>query len=88
MVSCSTPTSFAVPAAMASGRSVSRRMTSTGLRAQGLLLQAAGVGQDEEAAGHQVVHLLDVDRIDEVDARMAPRIGNAHSRTTGLRCTG
>ena len=38
---------------------------------RGLLLQAAGVGQDEEAAGHQVVHLLDVDRVDEVDARMA-----------------
>lgn len=38
---------------------------------RGLLLQSAGVGQDEEAAGHQVVHLLDIDRVDEVDARMA-----------------
>ena len=39
-----------------------------------LLLQAAGIRHHEMAARHQVVHLLDVDRVDEMDARHAAQL--------------
>ena len=56
---------------MASGRSVSRRSTRTGLPSWAPLLQSAGVGHDEIAACHQVVHLVHGQRMDEVDPVVA-----------------
>ena len=39
-----------------------------------LLLEPAGIRKHEVAPGHEIVHLLHVQRLDEVDARMAGEV--------------
>ena len=54
IASASVPTSLAVPACTASGRSVVWRITSTGFPRLGrLLLHATGVGQEQRGPIHQ-----------------------------------